>query len=530
MIPRPALSVIGVLLFAAIVFALPAGRIPIWEPNDARYGLLAQDILTHGRWLTPELRGEPYLNKPLLYVWSVALASLPVGRVSELTAALPSLVSSLVGVAGVMAIGSLLWGGRAGILAGLILATTPMYVTRATRALPDVMMTAFLIWALYFALRAHRRDGTLASLLGLYGCIGGAMLSKGPAGLAALPAALLAALLTGGRAGLGRLRLGLGLTILGVLAIPWILPYLVEARRTFVTDVIVTHYGGWYLQKHGVAYRLAHLPAVLLNFLPWSVYLAGAVAWWRRGGPDDGRQWIAWWTATLWLLAGLSGMYRPRYFLPVYPGLALLTAEFLDRASARNGRRELRLASIAFGLVAIAAAALLLSPPALDGEDSVYLPTAGWERALIGLLLLIGAAAAALAAHRDAFTRAGVTVALVLGMILVVEGAMVPARRAHRDDVRALAEVAAAHAGPQGTVIAHPGLTLQYDFYLRRRVIEIAPTDAMARVLSAPSPDAVITTRKRWAALAASAAPSWRVLAARTVGHHEMVVLGSASP
>jgi 4-amino-4-deoxy-L-arabinose transferase-like glycosyltransferase len=46
---------------AALVIALPAGRAPIWDPNEARYMLLARDILEHGRWLIPDLR-EPYLN------------------------------------------------------------------------------------------------------------------------------------------------------------------------------------------------------------------------------------------------------------------------------------------------------------------------------------------------------------------------------------------------------------------------------------------------------------------------------------
>ena len=67
-----------VLAFAVVVLALPMGRAPIWEPNEARWVLLARDMVEHGHWLLPEIRGVPNegLYKPQLYSWSIALASL----------------------------------------------------------------------------------------------------------------------------------------------------------------------------------------------------------------------------------------------------------------------------------------------------------------------------------------------------------------------------------------------------------------------------------------------------------------------
>ena len=68
---RARAACVAALVFAALVVALPAGRAPLWDPNEARYMLLARDILEHGRWLVPDPRGEPYLNKPQLFFWSV---------------------------------------------------------------------------------------------------------------------------------------------------------------------------------------------------------------------------------------------------------------------------------------------------------------------------------------------------------------------------------------------------------------------------------------------------------------------------
>jgi len=145
---RSPLAFFVVLAFAVVVLAIPLGREPIWEPNDARWVLLARDMVEHGHWFMPEIRGLPNegLYKPQLFAWSIALASLPSGHVTELTAALPSIVSAIAGVAGVVAIGSLLWSIRAGVAAGLILTTTPNYFVFAHHPLGDVMMTAFMIF------------------------------------------------------------------------------------------------------------------------------------------------------------------------------------------------------------------------------------------------------------------------------------------------------------------------------------------------------------------------------------------------
>ena len=515
------------LTFAAVIFAIPVARAPIWEPNDARYVLLAQDIVEHGHWLVPEVRGVhgEGLYKPQLYSWVLALVSLPFGRVTELTAALPSVAAALGCVAGVVAIAYRLWDVRAGLLAGLILTTTPGYVVFAQRSLPDVMLTTWIIWALYFWLRT-RSDRSLRSLLGFYGCVGGAMLSKGPVGLTALAAAVVATWMTDGRSGLRSLRLGLGALLLALMATVWVLPYLLAEPRAFVSDVVVGEYGAWFFRKHGLLYRAAHMPSVLLYFAPWTLYLAGAVVWWRRAVPDVGRRRVILWTMTLWGLVGLSGIYRDRYYLPVYPGLALLTAQFVAAASADAGRRMLRIGSAAFVVLALAGAALMALSVTPSGDGAVYWPDRVWERGLIAVLLTLGAVQVGRLARREAFLGVAVSVALVLGAIEVVEGVTAPQRRARDYDVRALAAIATAHGSPDGLVIGYPDLSLEWDVYLRRPVREIGSTDGVLRFLSEPSRGIVIMTAPRWAEVAGRADPSWRVLAARRIGDREMVVVG----
>src|SRR5262245_23561721 len=467
-VSRNRLAFFVVLAFAVVVLAIPIGRAPIWEPNDARWVLQARDMVDHGHWLVPEIRGvlNEGLYKPQLYSWSIALASLPFGQVTELTATLPSTVSAIAGVAGVVAIGSLLWSVRAGVVAGLILTTTPTCLVFAHRSFADVMMTAFMVWAFYFVLRA-RRDGSIKLLLGFYACVGAAMLSKGPAGLATLVAAGVATWVEGGKPALRRLRPAVGAFTLVVLAVPWVVPYIVAARPMFVYDVVLREYTHGYIGDHSLVYRIAHMPSVLLYFLPWTLFLPAAVVWWRRNGPDDGRRYALWWTITLWILVGLWAKYRARYYLPIYPGLALLTGEFFARATAPGVRRELRFGSIAFVIVAMAATLAMVFLRGFPGEDAVYIPDTVWERLLIAAFATIGSIGVLIASHRDTLLGVAAAIALGLGAILIVEGHTSPIRRARYYDIPALGAVATAHTLPDGTVFGYPELSLEYDVYVR---------------------------------------------------------------
>lgn len=526
---RPRLVVAMVLLLATVLVAVPAGRRPFWSSDEARPALLARDILEHGSWLVPTLRERLYLNKPQLYFWSIAVLSLPFGRVTEATAVLPSVVSALLAAAGVVAIGHLAWGWRAGAVAALVMATIPHYFDVAHSVLPDVMLNAWMIWALYFLLAADRAGWRRWPLAAFYGCVAAAILTKGPAGFASLAAAVAAIGATRGLRALRCLRPLLGLAIVGPAVLLWLLPYQTQSGGAFAGQVVGGHYFTWFF--HGDALpRLGHMALVFGSFLPWTVFLLGAALWWRRSPDDLRRRQIAIWTAAVWILVGISGTFRTRYLLPVYPGLALLTAEFIACSGARAERPLRRTTAISAALLALACAAAVLSPLVqyVAGENLPYVPRPGWERALVAALAALGSLALILGVRRDAFTGGAAAFGVALAGILVVIGIGYPSRYTAAYDIRRLAAVASAHSGPDGVVIAHPDLRLSYDFYLRRRVLEVAAPDVIARRLAdGSSRDVVITSSDRWNALAPRVPAGWRPLERTVVAGREMLVIGN---
>src|SRR2546428_7338532 len=137
---------------------------------------------------------------------------------------------------------------------------------------------------------------------------------------------------------LRRLRTVLGSVLaFGVATIVWLLPYQARSQGSFDDQVLTGHYLTWYLLGP-ILPRFTALWAPLPSFLPWTLLVAAAPFWWRQS-PDAGRRRIALWTATLWLLVAISGNYRSRYILVVFPGLALLTAEFLTARVTGPARR-----------------------------------------------------------------------------------------------------------------------------------------------------------------------------------------------
>lgn len=521
---RSRLVVVGVLAFAALVVGLPAGRTPLWDPNEARYMLLARDILDSGRWLIPDLRGVPYLNKPQLFFWSVTVASLPGGEVTEWTAALPAVLSSIATVAATFAIGARIWGLGAGAMAALVLASTIGFFAIGHHGQSDVMVTAWTWWALYALVVARRAAYPPLPLVAYYACVAAAILSKGPMGLIALVGGFAAVAATDGWRTIARLRLVLGLVVMAVLLAPWYGTYLVGHGSEFVGDTVVGHYGSWAFRRGALA-RLESF-WVLAYALPWTIFLVGAATWWRRL-PDSERRLIAAWTLTIWLLIGLSGIHRARYLIPIYPGLALIVGEFLTRAAAHGGARALRGGLLAFAALAGIVAAFALSPAVrlIGGEGRPWVPDTHAEIALIVALLVATGLAALAAARREAFVRGGLVVALGVGAILMIEGVRYPARFAREFDVRPIAAAASALTPPGSPVRVYPDIWLTYDFYLRRPVIELDRAK-VEQLLAGSARGAVIMSRKSWTGLQPLAHPSWRVVAARRVANDEMLVLG----
>ncbi len=176
------------VLFFLTPLALYAGLAPLRDLYgiEARNALFAREMLQNGISFVPHLMGRPYPDYPPLYFILEYLFSLPAGRVSTLSAVLPSALSA----AGTV---YLLWrwvAGTYGYLAAMacmVLATCPGFYLKANHATVDMLLTFETALAFYLLnhLWKDREDmrGRFGVLAGTATTLLAALFTKGPVGI-----------------------------------------------------------------------------------------------------------------------------------------------------------------------------------------------------------------------------------------------------------------------------------------------------------------------------------------------------------
>jgi 4-amino-4-deoxy-L-arabinose transferase-like glycosyltransferase len=332
-------GVLVALYVAAAVFPLIVIRAYHYE--EGLTAALAKDALAGSPWYVPDLFGVPWLERPVLQSWIVAVISVPLGGVSQLSTRLPT-VAALLGTC--LLILSLV-RPRASRLAALVAALgflfSPAILQKIVTAEADTLLTAFQFAAFVIWWRGYEsgRIGFLRWLaVGLL--LAATALCKGPQPAAFFP-------------------LGVGVFILfkrdwrqlpgfvlaGVvslgLLVAWyaaVLPGTDAGRLLGYMRLTGEQLQGNYLVER------AKLAMILLTFLPGLLLALPALADWLRRreardiAPDDRTLFLA-----LTLYAGVAAVAlflwpgaATRYAMPALPAVAALGGLAFDRLSARR--------------------------------------------------------------------------------------------------------------------------------------------------------------------------------------------------
>ena len=343
MLNRLATSSAGVaalLSVSAALLMLNLGSRVFATNDEARFPMLARDILAEGHWLLPRLDGVPHLNKPPLHAWLIALASWPMGAVTQWTASVPSVFTALVVVLATYWMARRLFGAETALVAGLMVLTTLGVFSFGRESMPDMTFCAATTTAMA-AFIAFEVDGRRWALVLFYGLVGMALWTKGPAGL--LPVAVVAAYcgITHGSAGLRRI---ISAPAVFVLALPIFLwaALVVGASNAgpFVNDVVIADLLQWYVPTGDWHWRRLAEPFLqaITILLPWSVLLPGAL--WAAARPSvsasaRGTRLSLVWLVVMFVLIAIGHQQRMRYYLPLCPPAVLLIAGWYARLGAR---------------------------------------------------------------------------------------------------------------------------------------------------------------------------------------------------
>ena len=313
-----------------------AGRLTYHEAIAAQ---AAREMLASGDLLVPTLGGRPWLEKPPMTIWLIALASWFAGEVSEASARFPSAIAAGVLAMAVAWFASRRFGQGIGLLAGLIQATTVWTVTRGRLAEADILLAA-IVTATLIALDRLRQEANALSVnetrlsrarWAFFSGLGLSALAKG-IGFGAvliLAVAALALLLDRDRKTFHRLRFGPGWGLAACLGLVW--PILV--LRAYPSAFSL-----WFLH---VSDRLADDPktfngqtwldyqvAILGFLLPWTPLALIAAA---RSLPRMASRWtperfLGVWTIAPLALLSLATIKHAHYAIYALPPCSVWAA------------------------------------------------------------------------------------------------------------------------------------------------------------------------------------------------------------
>lgn len=516
-----ALAIVAVLLGAAL--SLPARD--LWEPDEARIALVASETIASGNWLVPRLLGEPYTQKPPLYIWAVMLLRLA-GLPWTWAAVLPSLLALLALLALVPRLARTLGlAPEVGFLGGALLAATPLVVAMGLGARMDIplalVFTASLLplaRLLGFGEPARSGDHPLLWLL-----IGVGVLLKGPVAVA-MPAAVTLAvwLTTRPRPQVRPVLAGWGPPLALALVLAWLLPATLSAGAVYLRDLVLTQSAG------RIVNSFAHRQAIYYHFLtfpftalPWSVVALIAVVRVMRRRATGGEAFLA--AIVVGLLAQFS-LYSGKliiYLLPMFPAVALLAASVLQREPGpyRWG--------LAFGGLGLALGGAIVLYRTLQG--TWLLDRMLHAAAVSAVLCLVALAASAVAARRPG--PAGPAPLVLVG--LFVAGAVLPAAAVALD--AALSARSIAHAfkrmEPDATTFVAYGMKpYGASLLLERPMQDVHSHAELADALAAAR--CAVLSRRQWELVAGRPDVERLALAVETarLRHRQVIVVCPALP
>src|SRR5579862_2923360 len=146
-------ELIVVLVAAAVFFGCAISPPSLMDDVDAVQAQIARNMLDSGDWVTAHLDGVAYLEKSPLKYWLIAL-SFKIFGVHDWAARLPVALSAVILCWLVFRIGAWAFSERAGMYAGLVMATCVGLFLFTRIQIPEAALATTIALAMWSALRA----------------------------------------------------------------------------------------------------------------------------------------------------------------------------------------------------------------------------------------------------------------------------------------------------------------------------------------------------------------------------------------
>jgi hypothetical protein len=246
-----------------------------------------------------------------------------------------------------------------------------------------------------------------------------------------------------------------------------------------------------------------------LLFLPWSplflAALAGSLINWKK--LDEKTRWLIQAIGLIFLFFSFSGSRRSYYILPIFPLVALWTANFFvemkEDLFEKSRRWGMNIQLALLGLLAVAVCAVPLVWPLIRSRVE-FIPPPGLQTAVLilgaaAVILFLGALRLPAGSGRRLSALIAAAVILMGGYFCVI----LPALEIYRTERSfALKLKEKTTEIPPGRIAFYPDSRSNMIFYLDKngpvRVFDESRIDELKEFLAGPSPRVIIAKRRYW--------------------------------
>ena len=384
-----------VFCFAALSYKL--GGVPPYHSDENYYVESVRNMVESGDYLTPMYRDEKRFAKPILYYWLMS-ASHKVFGVNLVSARLTSVIFGGLAIGLLYLLSRRLFEGRVALYSALILPASFMHFQISRWATTDIVMSFFVLLALYFFVRLYQNDFKAkkdAYLFYLAMALG--FMTKGPPAVI-IPGMVVLLFLwaTQRLRSLSQMRIGQGSMILLLVILPWFVTMLFlhgdEFKNHIIGAEIKNRLGNddpFSLYYLGVLFRyylpwiLFFLVAALQQFGFYSCSSVSGISEYFRQVPNSIRARVGLlfskenesvlfcyvWLVVCLVLFTLVRTEHSRYMLPASSAVAILVAKFFADTE-KNGLEGYKIPLVLTGIILVMIATL--SGAALYVFDMVY--------------------------------------------------------------------------------------------------------------------------------------------------------------
>jgi len=343
------LLTIFLLFFTSFLFLFNIGERDLWAPDEPRYAQVAKEMWDSGNFILPQLNGKPYPDKPPFLFWLINLFSIPFGKITPLSARLPS---AFAGVGCCLAMfyfaKNTYQNTRIGLLTALILATSTKFLWMAHRIAFDIVLTLFVVLAIlsfYKGYKVHRKKGWYYTLFYVFMALG--VLTKGPVGFI-MPFLVILTFLFLKRdiRVLKDTKPWLGGVLFASIVFSWVYMASIYGGKEYTQQILFSQNVGRltdsFAHKEPFYYYFINFP---VNFFPWMVFIPSIALYLFS---SDGRKKVrnillpVVWFAVIFVFFSIVSGKRDIYVLPLYPASALITAWFFNEFTEHFRSRQFK--------------------------------------------------------------------------------------------------------------------------------------------------------------------------------------------